>query len=244
MNWRNDLRIQGYAQFARLIPEELTVAAADAIQHDLRTNYDPGQQAIYDNQSYCPAITSSPQIMNLLVASPVYGVIDEVLGVENIAWNPAQIAIRTARNHPVPITPEPHIDGFASGRNGVPKGNIYNHTALVGIFLTAVRAEFSGNFTVWPGSHYTYERYFRDRGKRARNEPMPELELGRFAQLTCEPGDVVLAHYQLGHTAAVNTSDRDRVAVYFRIFLRAVELDRWRYLTNIWDGWRLEPLLT
>src|SRR5262249_49661475 len=141
-------------------------------------------------------------------------------------------------NHAEPIAPTPHLDGFSSGLNRVPSGNIYNHTALVGVFLTPIQKPFAGNFTVWPGSQYIYERYFRERGKRALTEPMPRLELGDPIQLLCNPGDVVLAHYQLGHTAAVNTADVDRIAVFFRAVLRDVERDRWRYLTNIWDGWR------
>jgi ectoine hydroxylase-related dioxygenase (phytanoyl-CoA dioxygenase family) len=70
-------------------------------------------------------------------------------------------------------------------------------------------------------------------------EPMPTQEIGKPVQLMCGVGDVVLAHYQLGHNAAVNTSDFDRIAIFFRVWLRSVELDRWRYLTNIWDGWRI-----
>jgi ectoine hydroxylase-related dioxygenase (phytanoyl-CoA dioxygenase family) len=102
-----------------------------------------------------------------------------------------------------------------------------------------VKKTFAGNFTVWPTSHYVYERYFQERGPRAMKESPPTLELGEPLQLKCEVGDVVLAHYQLGHSASVNTTDHDRIAVYFRVWLRRVELDRWHYLTNIWDGWRI-----
>ena len=109
----------------------------------------------------------------------------------------------------------------------------------MGVFLTPIASAFAGNFTVWPGSHEVYERYFRERGPRAMSEPAPTLEIGKPVQLICGLGDVVLAHYQLGHTAAVNTLDTNRIAVYFRSWLRGIELDRWHYLTNIWDGWTL-----
>jgi ectoine hydroxylase-related dioxygenase (phytanoyl-CoA dioxygenase family) len=107
------------------------------------------------------------------------------------------------------------------------------------VFLTPVREQFAGNFTVWPGSHYTYERYFRQRGPRALREPAPTLDVGDPVQLMCEAGDVVFAHYQLGHTPAVNTTDKDRIAVFFRVVLRWVKWNRWHYLTNIWEGWNL-----
>ena len=239
MNWQEHLRAQGYAHFVALTPEPLVTAARQAIELDLSTNYEPESQSEYDNQSYCPGLRDTPAIMNLLLESPVRNILDETFGLDKIDCDKGQIAIRRAHNHSTPITPEPHIDGFASGLNGLEEGRVYNHTVLVGVFLTPVRSAFAGNFTVWPGSHYVYESYFRESGKRAMSDPMPTPELGQPVQLMCGVGDVVLAHYQLGHAAAVNTTDFDRIAVYFRVWLRGIELDRWHYLTNMWDGWKL-----
>ena len=239
MEWREQLRTQGYARFSQLTPEPLIKGALDAIEIDLSTNYDPERKTEYDNQSYCPDLRGTPPIMNLISQSPVYNILDEIFEIDNIAWDGGQIAIRRAHNYPEPVPPTPHIDGFASGLNGLDEGKIYNHTVLVGVFLTPVRTEFAGNFTVWPGSHYVYEDYFRERGPGAMREPAPEPEIGPPVQLMCDVGDVVLAHYQLGHSAAVNTADHDRIAIYFRVWLRKLESDRWHYLTNIWDGWKL-----
>lgn len=239
MNWQEHLRVQGYAHFAGLTPEPLVTAARKAIELELSNNYEPERQLEYDNQSYCPDLRGSPPIMNLLVQSPVHNKLDEILGLENIDWDKGQIAIRRAHNHHEPIPPAPHIDGFSSGLNGLEEGKIYNHTILVGVFLTAIPSSFAGNFTVWPGSHHVYESYFRERGPRAMGESMPRPEIGHPVQLMCGIGDVVLAHYQVAHTAAVNTADFDRIAVYFRIWLRAVEVNRWHYLTNIWEGWKI-----
>ncbi len=239
MNWREQLRTQGFAQFPRLTPEPLIRAAREVIEIDLATNYDPERQTEYDNQSYCPELKGTPPIMNLISKSPVYNLLDEIFEIDNIDWDGGQIAIRRAHNYPEPIPPTPHIDGFASGVNGLDEGKIYNHTVLVGVFLTPVPTEFAGNFTVWPGSHYVYEKYFQERGPIAMREPAPAPEIGPARQLMCDVGDVVLAHYELGHSAAVNTADIDRIAIYFRVWLRKVESDRWHYLTNIWDGWKL-----
>jgi Phytanoyl-CoA dioxygenase (PhyH) len=239
MNWQEQLRTQGYARFPQLTPEPLIKGALDAIEIDLSTNYDPARKTEYDNQSYCPDLKGTPPIMNLISQSPVYNILDEIFEIDNIDWDGGQIAIRRAHNHPEPVPPTPHIDGFASGVNGLDEGKIYNHTVLVGVFLTPVRTEFAGNFTVWPGSHYVYENYFRERGPLAMREPAPQPEIGEPVQLMCDVGDVVLAHYQLGHSAAVNTVDHDRIAIYFRVWLRKMESNRWHYLTNIWDGWKL-----
>jgi hypothetical protein len=241
MGWMDDLSTNGYALFPAIIPASLVQSAFDAIQNDLAVHYDPVRQVEYDNQSYCPDITGSPAIKDLLLKSPLYPILDGLFGIKNVWISNGQIAIRRAHNCPAAISPTPHLDGFSTGLNAVPEGNIYNHTVLVGMFLTPVQDQFAGNFTAWPGSHYLYERYFRQRGPRALHEPSPTLDIGEPVQLMCEVGDVVLAHYQTGHTAAVNTTDRDRIAVFFRVVLRQVQKDRWHYLTNIWAGWNLWP---
>src|SRR5262249_25149124 len=155
-------------------------------------------------------------------ARDVQEILDDVLGLEKIVCGEGQIAIRRAHNVTHETPPEPHLDGFATLNNKLAEGRIYNHTALVGIFLTPVRRAISGNFTVWPGSHYKYEEYFRRRGPQALTETMPNIDVGAPVQLLSGVGDVVLAHYSLGHAAAVNTSDADRIAIFFRISLRSI----------------------
>jgi hypothetical protein len=239
LGWQDHLRTNGYAHFRRLVPGPLVQTALTAIEKDLFENFDPSRQVEYDNQSYCPDLRGTPPITDLLEASPARDILDELFGAGNVEWDGGQIAIRRAHNYPQQIAPTPHLDGFASGLNGLEGGKIYSLTAIMGVFLTPVTQPFAGNYTVWPGSHTTYERYFSDRGERAMSEPMPTLEIGQPAQLVCEVGDVVLAQYQLAHAAAVNTADIDRIAIYFRIWLRGIEQRRWHYLTNIWDGWNI-----
>jgi Phytanoyl-CoA dioxygenase (PhyH) len=239
MNWQDQFRVSGYAHFQGLIPASLVTTALEAIERDCRENYDPERQVEYDNQSYCPGLLGTTPIMDLLVRSPISAVVQEALGLANVAWGKGQIAIRRAHNCDREVPPEPHIDGFASGLNALEEGRVYNHTATVGVFLTPTARAFAGNFTVWPGSHHTYESYFRERGPRAMKEPMPTPNIGEPLQLMCGVGDAVFCHYELGHSAAVNTSDIDRVAVFFRIWFRDLEERRWEGLTNIWNGWKI-----
>jgi hypothetical protein len=237
--WKKHLRTQGYALFPRIVPEPLLSAARDAIDRDLRDHFDPQRQIEYDNQSYCPDLRGAPVITALLRQSPMWEILNEALGLENIDHDGGQIAIRRAHNWHEAVPPEPHIDGIPTGVNGLTGDTISNFTALVGVFLTATSRTFAGNFTVWPGSHLAYERYFRERGPGSMREGMPTADPGQPVQLMCDAGDAVLCHYQLGHSAAVNTSDVDRVAVYFRIWLSDIgDKDRrWQLLTNIWQGW-------
>jgi len=239
MTWRDQIRASGYTQFPGLVPITYVAAARSAIDRDLRENYDSSRQGEYDGRSYCPALRGSRPILDLLEATAASDFLNQALGLETVDWDGGQIAIRKAHNVETAIAPEPHIDGYATESNGLAKGKIYNHTALVGVFLTPVTHEFAGNFTVWPGSHVQYEEHFRQRGPVAMKEPQPTLEIGEPVQLMCGVGDVVLCHYALGHSAAVNTSDEDRIAIYFRVWLRDIEGKRWKYLTNMWSGWRL-----
>jgi hypothetical protein len=55
-----------------------------------------------------------------------------------------------------------------------------------------------------------------------------------WPQVTGEAGDLLLAHYLLGHNIGANTSPAVRRAVYFRI-KRAGHDPRWReFLTDPW----------
>jgi hypothetical protein len=246
-DWTAAFLERGYAHFPRLVPAEMIDAARSAIQEELRLRYHAEREQEYSARTYCPDLLGTPPIMDLLQQSPVRDIVDAALGLDAVTWDWGQIAVRWAHNVERESPPAPHLDGFSDGNNGLEAGRIHNHTATVGVFLTTTPRAFAGNLTVWPGSHRLYEQYFRDRGRRALGEPQPHIDLGAPVQLICEAGDVVLLHYELAHTAAVNTSDVDRIAVYFRLLFP--ELDaaripdlgerRWEYLADLWRGWRI-----
>ncbi len=238
-NYKKDLREKGYSIFPSLVPKDLANSALEAIQTDLKENYDDKKQSEYDNISYCPDLRGEKVIKDLLRKSKMWKILDEAIGVENIEHDVGQIAIRKAHNADQNYPPEPHIDGIPTPQNGVTGNEISNFTALVGFFLSTQTSDFAGNFTVWEGSHHKLENYFRERGEKAQDEGMPMLDFGEPEQLICDFGDAVFCHYQMAHAAAVNTSDVDRIAVYFRIWLKGIEKKRWHYLTNIWDGWKI-----
>lgn len=239
-DWKRCLRDDGYVLFPGMAPDALVEAARDRIDRDLRDNFDPARQTEYDHISACPDIRGALEIEQLLTKTPIRDRLDEALSWTRIDHDRGQIAIRWAQNRERAVPPDPHIDGIASGHNGVTVPEISNFTALVGVFLSDVSTEFAGNFTVWPGSHKHLERYFRTEGRKAMTAGMPTVATGEPRQLICAKGDIVLCHYQLLHTAAVNTSSLDRIAVYFRIWLKDIGQRRWELLTNIWNGWRLE----
>jgi hypothetical protein len=238
--WHTALVRDGYALLSNLIPQGITAVAREVITRDLVDRFDPARQLEYEHRSYCPDLRASPEIMALLLNPPVRSLLDAVIGFDRLGYSPGQIAIRRTRKDERPTPPEAHIDGLATPYNGVVGPELSTFTVLVGVFLTDVLTDYSGNLTVWPGSHRALEAYFRQRGPAAMFEGMPAVTLGDPVQLICTAGDVVLCHYQLAHASVANMAAAvDRIAVYFRLWLTDIGDRRWRLLTHIWDGWKI-----
>ena len=134
-----------------------------------------------------------------------------------------------------------HIDGYHTPDNGVPDdGVVRNFTLLLGVMLSDVREPFSGNFTVWPGTHYRMQRYFRDRGVNSlQGGAVGGLGLGmpKPVHVLGQAGDIVLAHYQVAHTAAPNLSGDIRYMCFFRLSVRNLGSHRVASMLDIWRDW-------
>ncbi len=248
-NWIASFLRDGFAHFPHLIDEQTISTARRQIDRDLAENYDASRKVEYDNRSFCPDLLGAAEIMALFAYPSVQQRIRALVKPEAMGVDQAQIAIRQAHNTDKNSTPVPHIDGIPTPHNGVEGDELSPFTMLVGVFLSEVKTEFAGNFTVWSGSHLLLENYFNDKGQQARREGMPQISLGEPKQLLCSPGDVVFCHYQLAHAAAVNTSDDDRYAVFFRMWHHELDRNRnaayresgWLHLTSIWTGWEVGP---
>jgi hypothetical protein len=120
----------------------------------------------------------------------------------------------------------PHIDGLTPPeRDGRPG----TFTLLAGIFLTDQTRTDAGNLWVWPGTHRKVAAYLRERGPDVLIEraPYPPVDLGVPRQVTGRAGDVLLAHYMLGHNMGGNTTMTTREVLYFRL-RRNGHRTRWR----------------
>jgi len=86
------------------------------------------------------------------------------------------------------------------------------------VLLSQLTGDYGGNFTVWPGSHIFFENHFKEHGHEILGEGMPKVDLpNEPVQITGEPGDAILTHHQIVHTAAPNTSSHIRYATIFRL---------------------------
>lgn len=228
----------GYVRLEGAVPRATVDAALRAINASLGSEgMDPEQLPTYRSRSYAPELRGAAEITDLLTRGAAWPAADDAIGAGSVGpATSGQIALRFPTMDP-PAEPRPHLDGMYSPLNGVPKGKILNFTALVGVFLSDVPAEYAGNLTVWPGTHRLYEEYFRERGPQALLEGMPDVPLPDPVQVTARAGDAVLAHYQLAHGIAGNASPHIRYAVFFRLFHVDHESVHWKCMTDIWREW-------
>ena len=246
--WIESFVRDGYFHFRGLVDERDVSAARQKIDSDLEINYDPTREKEYGARTYCPGIVGSTEIMALLKQPELERRIEALVKRKKLAeTQTGQIALRRAHNVDRVYPPEPHVDGYPTADNGVKGHEVVPFTMLVAVFLSEVGSEFAGNFTVWPGSHTVVEEYFKRTGPDARRLPFPKLEIGQAKQLCGSAGDVVICHYQLAHTAAVNLSEFNRYAVFFRLAHRELvdyegpsyRADVWKHLSRIWSEWRV-----
>lgn len=228
----------GFVKLPGIVPQNKVASALRAINGSLGSSgIHPDNLQTFRARSYCPELQTAPEIVELLHDTPLWSLAESAIGPGTISLPGAgQIALRFPQAG-APRDPHPHIDGMYTPDNGVPKGTIANFTALVGVFLSDVDESYSGNFTVWPGTHRSYEEYFREAGPQSLLEGMPEVELPEPIQVTAKAGDAVFCHYQIGHGIAGNVSPNIRYAIFFRLTKNGHDDVRWECMTDIWREW-------
>lgn len=211
----------GHLQVPQAIPRDLVDRARKAINaHIGEHGIPPEQLPIFRAQSYCPELKPSPEIQDLFHASAVHNMVESLLGEGNVrSVGSGQIALRfpnlkAQRGDKI----GGHIDGIPTPTNGVKPGTLAHFTMLCGVLLSDLPDEYSGNFTVFPGSHHRYAKWFEGHEPIELAGGMPPVDMGTPKQITGKAGDVVFAHYLLGHGIAPNASPNIRYAVFFRVF--------------------------
>jgi len=130
----------------------------------------------------------------------------------------------------------PHIDGHRPGPDAPA-----SFTLLAAVFLTDQRASQSGNLWVWPGSHLDHQRLFLDRGTDALKATgghatllHPPVQLSAPVEVRGGRGDLLLAHFLLGHNKGGNTGPQARRTIYYRL---AVHGHAERWASTFLDPW-------
>ena len=220
---------RGFLMLPGVVPPGVVEAAARAI--DGLIEREPPGAAVRGPVNYFPEAARAPELAALLIGSPAFGLAEALTGAGTLEV-PGQVQV--ALNIP-PYPHRPgmhHIDGFPPGPGGRPG----TFTMLAGVLMSDQRGPDAGNLWVWPGTHLTHAAYFREHGPDAffAAGGYPPIRRPEPEQVTGEPGDLLLAHYLLGHNIGGNTSPAVRRAVYYRI-KRTGHDRRWReFLTDPW----------
>ncbi len=232
----------GYVQIPGVVPRARLDAALRAINHSVGQGLDPAQLAKFRAQTFCPEITGTPPITDLLLKTPAWELAESALGVGQICpVTGGQVALRFPSLQDPPAPPGSHIDGLPSPTNGVPAGTLASFTLLACVLLSDLTGPDAGNFTVWPGTHRLYEQHFRENGTeellRGGGSGLRKVPLPAPVQLTGRAGDVVLCHYQLAHGVAPNVSPHPRYACFYRLSHVEHDAHKIAALTDIWIAW-------
>jgi Phytanoyl-CoA dioxygenase (PhyH) len=206
------------------------VATASGVIDELIKAKPPGPN-IRGPYNYFIESAQVPALLALLTESPAFALAEDLTGpgTLGVPWQ-VQVALN------IPVFPHRpgmhHIDGAPAEADGRPG----TFTLLAGVLMSDQLDADAGNLWVWPGTHRRHAEYFREHGPDAFFEAggYPPIKLPEPEQIRGRAGDLLLAHYLLGHNIGGNTSTVTRRAVYFRI-KRFGHDPRWReFLRDPW----------
>jgi ectoine hydroxylase-related dioxygenase (phytanoyl-CoA dioxygenase family) len=208
---------RGYLVLPGVIPDRL-LAPVDA-EIDTLVAESPPPAAAVSNHSYFQPPGRLPASNAALRDSPAIRLAEALVrpwtlehGLDHI-----QVALNIP---PSAVRPgAPHIDGHRPEQ-----ARPDSFTMLAGIYLLDESAPDSGNLWVWPGSHLVHERVFREQGPAALLATSGHgcflaapPQYGEPVQVLANRGDLLLAHFLLGHNTGPNTGNRPRRIVYYRL---------------------------
>lgn len=223
----------GFVVMPQAVPAAQVATAHQAIDALLAAR--PPKPGHVGNLAFFERAEDQPELMSLMYSGSILAAAEQLTGAGTLQVRPQP---QVALNYP----PFPHRPGghHLDGAQAEPDGRPGTFTMLVGVLLTDQPRDDMGNLWVWPGSHLSHQDYFRRHGPDAllAGGASPPIALGEPEQVHGEAGDVLLAHYLLGHNIGGNTSDFVRRVVYFRLKHREHD-QRWR--TFLQDAWADYP---
>jgi hypothetical protein len=227
---------RGYLVVPQVVGEAW-LSAADAEIARLVATSPPAPDELAHQSLFLPP-SELPAALAALTESGALAVAEELTAPE-----PLELILRhiqVAQN--IPPNPHrpggPHIDGHVRQRPDQVAPDSF--TLLAGIFLNDETEVDSGALWVWPGSHLVHEALFRERGADALMETGGHITmlpaappLGRSERVIGRRGDLLLAHFLLGHNTGPNLTTRTRRMLYYRLGCPA---HRGRWSTTFLDA--------
>lgn len=192
---------------------------------------DPPAAGKHGSHFYFLETKAEPALIAPLTRTAAFSLAEELAGAGTleIPWQ-VQIALNIPPYSHRPGIP--HIDADNPEPTGEPVRGTF--TLLAGILMTDQLTENSGNLWVWPGTHLSHAAYFRDYGPQ-KFCAYPPIDLPEPEQVRGRAGDLLLAHYLLGHNIGGNyESEQTRRALYFRISAKDHASHRNEFLQDPW----------
>lgn len=248
-NQRKSFVRDGYVIVPDVVSAHLRGPALRAINAALGTaGSERVANYVFSGHEHCDPLQHAAELLDLLTETPAFSLAEQL--TEAGALLPVsccQLATRFPDLGEPWSLPTPHLDGIPNRTNGLPAGELYPFSVLVGVFLSDVAERQSGNFVVFPSGHGVVQEYardhrdgwFDDEGYGPPPMGLPPLALEGPTEVIARAGDVVLTHYELPHSVAPNLSPNIRYAVYYRLSHRDVR-HNWSQLRELW---RCHPAL-
>jgi hypothetical protein len=231
----NGFAERGFVLVPQVVPGDVLAEASRRI--DQVTAADPPAADKRGHHFYFLETKDEPALLAPLTGSPAFGLAEELAGAGTleIPWQ-VQVALNIP---PFAHRPGiPHIDAGNAEPVDEPVDGTF--TLLAGILMTDQLTENSGNLWVWPGTHLAHAAYFRDHGPHLFCA-YPPIELPEPEQVTGRAGDLLLAHYLLGHNIGGNyESEQTRRALYFRISAVDHASHRSEFLQDPWLDYQFQ----
>lgn len=213
---RDRFAFDGYILLPDVCPEELLVAVDVEVDGVVAAD-PPSPKAVGTHFYFLPPSTLTSADVALR-QSEALSLAQELTAPHELlhGYGHIQIALNLPAWEHTPAGP--HLDGYHDPDRPVP------FTLLACIFLGDESAPSSGNLWVWPGSHLAHGELFRSRGANALMETGGHStllqfppDLGQPVPVLAKRGDLLLAHYLLGHNSGGNTGSETRRAIYYRL---------------------------
>lgn len=207
----------GYIVVRQAVPEDL-LAAVD-VEIDAAVASDPPPADTRGQHFYFLTPDRLPAADAALRESGAWRTAEELVAPHRLdhALDHIQIALN------IPVFPHrpggPHIDGHRP-EQAEPR----SFTLLAAVYLVDESEPDAGNLWVWPGSHLVHQRLFAERGVGAllpvSGQPTllhPGVTFAEPTAVFARRGDLLLAHFLLGHNIGGNITDVVRRIVYYRL---------------------------
>ena len=231
----------GYIVVPDVVPSALLEQADEELTRMIAVDPPPPDKV--GHHFYFLPPSSLPAADAALRNSPALTIAESLVAPHRLehALQHIQVALHIAPHSHVPGAP--HIDGH----NLQVASSVLSFSMLAAVYLGDELTPNSGCLWVWPGSHIGHQQLFRERGPDVLL-PVdghacflePPVSFGAGVPVFARRGDLLLAHYLLGHNIGGNTSDRLRRILYYRL---GCDQHRGRSAQTRLDAWtEYEPV--